>query len=68
MNTKLKKIRLERGETIEKVANGIGVSVPYYSMIENGKRRLYYDLAVRISNYFGLKPDDIFLPNDLTVG
>lgn len=64
--TKLKKIRLEKGYTLEKVAISIGVSIPYYSMIENEKRRVSYELAVKIANFFNMKPDDIFLDSVLT--
>ncbi|EAG9591282.1 MULTISPECIES: helix-turn-helix transcriptional regulator [Listeria] len=64
--TKLKKIRLEKGYTLEKVAISIGVSIPYYSMIENEKRRVSYELAVKIANFFNMKPDDIFLDSILT--
>lgn len=28
--------------------------------IENGNRRLYYDLALKIANVFKLKPDELF--------
>ncbi|OKO91460.1 hypothetical protein BRO54_2737 [Geobacillus proteiniphilus] len=37
-------------------------------MIENGKRRLTYDLAVKIAQVFNAHPDDIFLDSKLTVG
>lgn len=66
MMMNLKKLRLERGQTLEQVALDVGISTAHYYMIENGKRRLYYDLAVKISNHFNLKPDDIFLENYLT--
>ncbi|RQW65987.1 XRE family transcriptional regulator [Listeria sp. SHR_NRA_18] len=64
--TKLKKIRLENGFTLEQVAVSIGVSTAYYSMIENEKRRVSYELAVKIANFFSMKPDDIFLDKKLT--
>jgi putative transcriptional regulator len=58
---KLKKIREQHNMSLQKVADLIGVTKPYYWQIENGKRRLTYDLAVKISSVFNLTPDDIFL-------
>ncbi|EAH1794604.1 XRE family transcriptional regulator, partial [Listeria monocytogenes] len=34
--------------------------------IENEKRRVSYELAVKIANFFNMKPDDIFLDSILT--
>jgi len=62
----LKKIRENHGKTHQEVADVIGVSKPYYWQIENGKRGLSYELAVKIAVVFGMKPDDIFLPDGLT--
>lgn len=64
--TKLIEIRKKNKKTLQQVADAIGVSKAYYWLIENGKRRLSYDLAVKIANYFGLNPDDIFLSSELT--
>ena len=38
----------------------LGLSKSYYWQIENKKRRLFYDLAVKIAEIFQLKPDDLF--------
>lgn len=38
----------------------LGISKPFYWQIEHGQRRLTYDMAIKIANLFGLKPDDIF--------
>lgn len=57
----LKKLRKENNFTIYEMANKLGISSSYYSQIENKKRRLYYDLAVKIAAIFNKKPDDIFL-------
>lgn len=62
----LKRIRETERKTYQEVADAIGVSKPYYWQIENGKRRLSYELAVRIAAVFNKKPDDIFLPEELT--
>lgn len=60
MNTKLKKIRKQNGLTSEKISNILGISKPFYSQIENGRRRLSYDMALKISDIFKMKPDDLF--------
>ena len=42
------------------MARILGISESYYYQIENGKRKLDYIMAVRISAIFKLKPDDMF--------
>lgn len=64
---RLKSIRLKSGLTFEDVAETIGVSKPYYWQIENGKRGLSYEMAVKIASVFNMKPDDIFLQDELTI-
>ena len=60
MNNNLKKIRLKNNYTSKDIADILGISKPFYSQIENGRRRLSYDMAVRIANIFKVKPDEIF--------
>jgi putative transcriptional regulator len=60
MNEKLKKIRIEQGLTSERVSQLLKISKPFYSQIENGRRRLSYDMAVRIARIFNMKPDELF--------
>ena len=60
MNTKLKKLRLKNNYTSKYIAELLGISKPFYSQIENGRRRLTYDMAVRIATIFKMKPDEIF--------
>lgn len=57
----LKKLRKENNFTIYEMASKLGISSSYYSQIENKKRRLYYDFAIKIAAIFNKKPDDIFL-------
>lgn len=57
---KLKLIRIKNNLTFEQMAKLVGISKTYYWQIENRKRRLYYDLAVKIAAIFKLKPDDLF--------
>ncbi|WP_117168842.1 helix-turn-helix transcriptional regulator [Paraliobacillus sediminis] len=63
---KLKKIRNKEDLTYQEVANQVGISKEYYWMIENGKRRLTYELAVKIAKVFKSSPDYIFLDSELT--
>ncbi len=60
---KLKKLQIIRSDmqlTYKEVADMLKISKTYYWQIENGKRRLTYELAKKISKIFNLKPDDIF--------
>lgn len=47
--------------TIYDISNIIGISPSHYSLIENKKRKLTYDMAIKIANVFDKNPDDIFL-------
>lgn len=63
---KLKEIRTNERLTYQEVADQVGISKEYYWMIENGKRRLTYELAVKIAKVFKSSPDYIFLDSELT--
>lgn len=56
----LKKMREKSGLSYEDMAKKLGISKCFYWQLENKKRRLYYDMAIKIANIFALKPDDIF--------
>ena len=58
---KLKQIRIEKGYTIYDMAKLVGISYSHYSLIENKKRNLSYELAIKIAKVFNKTPDDIFL-------
>lgn len=60
MHKKLKQLRLKNKYTTKMMAEKLGISKPFYSQIENQNRRLSYEMAIKISKIFGLKPDDIF--------
>lgn len=63
---KLKNMRESENLTYQQVADKVGISKEYYWMIENGKRRLTYELAVKIAQVFKSNPDYIFLESELT--
>lgn len=60
MNNKLKYLRNINNYTVEYMANKLNISIGFYSLIENSNRRLTYDMAIKISSIFNLKPDDLF--------
>lgn len=57
---KLKLLRKEKGITIYDMSKKLGITPSFYSQIENKKRRLFYDTAVRIGIILNMKPDTIF--------
>ncbi len=60
VNFKLQNLRKSHGLSYETVAKEVGICKAYYWQIENGNRRVYYDLALKIARVFKLKPDDLF--------
>lgn len=56
----LKQIRKQSGFTVYDMAAKLGITPSFYSQIENKKRRLFYDMAFRISSIFNMKPDELF--------
>jgi putative transcriptional regulator len=57
---KLKKLRESKNFTYQQMADKLKISKAFYWQLERNKRRLSYDLAIKIAAIFGLKPDDIF--------
>lgn len=64
MCKKLKQLRKMNKYTTKEMSDKLGISKPFYSQLENQKRRLSYEMAIKISKIFGLKPDDVFY-NDM---
>lgn len=56
---RLKDLRKQDG-TIREVAKKMNVHYAYLNMVENGKRYIRLDNAVRIAKYFGYAVEDIF--------
>lgn len=61
---KLKQIRKQNKYTIYDMAKLLKITPSFYSQIENKKRRLFYDTAVKISTIFNMKPDELFYTNN----
>ena len=59
MNT-LKERRMASGYSCRQMAMKLNISKTFYWKIENDKRRMSYDIAVKIADVFKLKPDDLF--------
>lgn len=64
--SKLKKLRETHNKTLQDMAKVLGITKQGYWLIENGKRKLSYENAVKLSSLFDKKPDDIFLSSLLT--
>ena len=57
---KLKDYRLQRNYSCQMMANMLKISKTYYWQIEQKKRRMTYEMAIKIAKIFNLKPDDLF--------
>ena len=60
MHQKLRELRTNNHYTTQQMATEVGISKAFYCQLENGKRRLSYDNAVKIAAIFNKKPDEIF--------
>ena len=65
MYNKLKMIRIKNKLTAREVAERVGISKPFYCQLENCKRRLSYDTAIKIASVFNVKPDYLFYDETL---
>lgn len=57
----LVKRRKENGFSCKDMADKLHISKTFYWQIENCKRRLSYDMAVKIATILGTTPDILFL-------
>lgn len=57
---KLKEYRLKFNYTYQSMADLLFISKPYYWQLENGRRRITYEMAFNIANIFNVRPDEIF--------
>ena len=62
---KLKMMRTKNKMTTREVASRVGISKPFYCQLENCKRRLSYDTAIKIASVFNVKPDYLFYDETL---
>lgn len=57
---RLIEIRKKKGITQKQIAEKLNITVSFYSQIENMKKRLYYDTAIKIADIFNMRPDQLF--------
>lgn len=57
----LKRKRKEKGFSCREMAEKLNISKTFYWQIENDKRRLSYDMAVKIAGILKTTPDKLFL-------
>lgn len=62
---KLTKLRELNHYSYADMADKLNISKCFYWQLEHKKRRLYYEMAVKIAMIFKMKPDDIFYENEL---
>lgn len=60
MSNKLKEKRYAKKYTNKMMAEKLGISKPFYCQLENGTRKLSYEMAVKIAHIFNVKPDSLF--------
>lgn len=65
MYKKLKEVRYKNKVTAREVAEAVGISKAFYCQIENCKRRLSYETAIKIAKFFKVKPDYLFYDDTL---
>ena len=59
MHKRIKKLRIEKGETQIKVSTILGIDQSYYSKIELGKHEVRIKDLIRIAEYFNVSIDYI---------
>lgn len=56
----LKEYRIKHNYSYQNMADILNISKTFYWQLENNKRRLSYDMAIKIANIFNTTPDNIF--------
>ncbi len=56
----LKALRLAEGLTGGDIAKRVGICKSFYHQIENGQKRLSYEMAIKLALIFKKKPDEVF--------
>lgn len=62
---RIHEIRQESGLSQMDLAEKIGMSVSYVSMIENGRRRVSLNALIRIANILGVTVDELLNGNQM---
>ncbi len=61
MKNRIEEIRKERGINQEELAKALGVSRQTISSLENGRYNPSIELAYRLSKYFGMLIEEVFI-------
>lgn len=64
MLTDLKKIRLEKGLTQQKVADKTNISISMLAMMENGYRRGSDETKIKLANFYKRSVESLFFANN----
>jgi len=59
MYRNLKLIRLDRRETQQQIADKLGITRAYYTLIEGGNREITSDIALQLADYWNTSTDVI---------
>lgn len=62
---RLKILRTEKGETLEKIAEYLNVTIQTISNYENEKRDMSPDIILKLSEYFGVSTDYLLGKSDV---
>ena len=60
----LTKLRKKNHLSMAEIADQLQISTAYYCQLETKKKRLSYDMAIKIANIFHLMPDDVFFDDE----
>lgn len=61
MNNKIRELRKENKVTQDDLAGAVGVTRQTIISLENGKYNASLQLAYKISKYFGMRIEDVFV-------
>lgn len=61
MNNKIRELRKENKVTQDDLAGAVGVTRQTIISLENGKYNASLQLAYKISHYFGMRIEDVFI-------
>ena len=62
IGNKLKNLREAKSETVEQLANAVGISQSAVSMYETGNRIPRDEIKIRIAEHFSVPVESIFFP------
>jgi len=68
LGERVRAIRVARGETTREMAARVGISAPYLSLIENGKRSVSLATLCKLAEYCGVPADALLqtpVPRDV---